>query len=87
LLNTFPEEKLILTFELLDQDWLGDTWQNFWKKAKEVRGILAIILMNSSSIISQKIEEISNEYTGIIPKISNSLDDKKSEINNRKLDF
>jgi hypothetical protein len=87
LLNTFPEEKLILTFELLDQDWWGDTWHNFWKKAKEVWLVLAVILINFSGAVSKKIEEIYNDYTLRVPEVSDSLNRYKQEINNRKLNF
>jgi len=87
LLNTFPEEKLILTFELLDQDWWGDTWHSFWKKAKEVWTVFAVILMNFSGVVSKKIEEIYNEYTRRVPEVSDSLNRYKQEINNRQLNF
>lgn len=44
--NTMPEEKIIQFISILDNDFWGDTWQNFKNKLAQVWQIAAIMLAN-----------------------------------------
>lgn len=44
--NSMPKEKIIQFISILDNDFWGDTWQNFKNKLTEVWQIAAIMLAN-----------------------------------------